>query len=56
MQLREDEPPEAVIKELLADCDNAMQVDCASQRVGFIVVGWFVFPKGSLHHEVTSAS
>jgi hypothetical protein len=47
-QLREHESSAAIIKELMADCDNAMKVDCASMRVTFVVEGWFVFPKGTM--------
>jgi hypothetical protein len=58
VELREKEQPSVIIKELMADCDNAMKVDCASATVNFLVEGWFVFPKGSMSHvsELTSAS
>lgn len=47
-QYRENESPSVIIKELMADCDNAMKVDCASMKVTFVVEGWFVFPKGTM--------
>lgn len=47
-QYREKEGTKAIIAELLEGADNAMRVDCASSRVTFEVIGWFVFPKGSL--------
>lgn len=52
VQLRADEKASDIISELLKDADNAMQVDCASQKVTFIVQGWFVFPKGSMVQPV----
>lgn len=48
VQLREDERTEAVIAELMLEADTVMAVDCADQRVGFAVKGYFVFPKGSV--------
>jgi hypothetical protein len=45
---RQDEPSAAILHELLHDADNAMQVDCADARSPVTVVGYFVFPKGSL--------
>ncbi len=44
--LHEDEL--LLINAVLEDADNAMAVDCASQRVDYTVAGWFLFPKGSL--------
>jgi len=49
---RADEEGSAIIRELLKGADNAMKVDCASQRVTFVVAGWFVFPKGSMNPVV----
>ena len=45
---RADEDSNAILRELLKGSDNAMQVDCASQRVQFVVIGWFVFPRGTM--------
>jgi hypothetical protein len=56
VQLRETEEANAVMEELLVGSDNAMQVDCASRNVSFVVAGWFVFPKGSLHEPLDIAS
>jgi hypothetical protein len=53
---REDVDVNAIMEELLVGSDNAMQVDCASRSVTFVVAGWFVFPKGSLHEPLDIAS
>lgn len=47
-QYREDERAESIIAAVLKEADNALQVDCADQRVAYTVLGWFLFPKGSL--------
>ena len=50
--LRADEPTEVILRELMKGCDTAIQFDCASARVNFIVHGWFVFPGGSLKEHI----
>lgn len=47
-----------VLSELMKDVDFAYPVDCADPRANFVVVGWFVIPKGQAvkNFEVTMAS
>lgn len=52
--LREKETADSIVQELIGDADNAMRVDCADPYVGFTVLGWFIFPKGSLQKNDTS--
>lgn len=53
--LRADEPPEAVIRDLMEGMDMVIPFDAADRRVGFAVNGFFCIPRRAmLKSTVTS--
>lgn len=54
-QFNADEPLQQIVKRLVGNADIVMQVDCASSRVNFEVIGWFVIPDRAVWRLVATS-